>query len=558
MSAVSRGLEASALRAARARGGAWIALLAEKQADGERAVAEALAHVSGLAAVGMAQMQQWIAVFEQLPLVKAQARHGLLMRDSTSDSAIGIGVITDPWDDDLITWMTSLSTRPLRFVLASPCDLHALLNQHELATRATDAIVASGTSATLASDVSETLTLASASEGGSPAVKLVNSALYDALKLGASDIHIEATADGLAVKYRIDGVLDAVMSLTGVEVAEQVISRLKVLAELDIAERRVPQDGSFRVAAQGRQIDLRLSIMPSVHGEDAVVRVLDKHTMLRQHGRLTLDALGLDAPTVNSLRDMVEAAYGMVLVTGPTGSGKTTTLYALLSELHTGRDKIITIEDPVEYQIAGVLQIPVNDKKGLTFARGLRSILRHDPDKIMVGEIRDRETAEIAVQSALTGHMVLSTVHANSVYDVFGRFTHMGLDLYALASALNGVWAQRLVRVNCTECVAPYLPEPSLVERCGLREARLQDCAFARGRGCGACRGTGYRGRHAVVELLRLSDAIREMIVAREPVRAIREAAYAAGTRGLFESALDLVAAGRTTLEEVRRVTLSA
>jgi general secretion pathway protein E len=551
-------LNTTTLHAARSRGGEWIAALSEHHPNGERAVVEALALASGLPAAGMLQMQQWVPLFDCIALIKAQARHCVLMRDAAGALPHDIGIVTDPWDNDLLTWITHVSARPVRFMLASPSDLHALLSQHEVAARAIDAILASGTNAVSVSDVSETLTLASTSESGSPAVKLVNSALYDALKLGASDIHIEATADGLAVKYRIDGVLDQVMRLQGIEVAEQVISRLKVLAELDIAERRVPQDGSFRVAAQGRPIDLRLSIMPSVHGEDAVVRVLDKHTMLHQHGRLTLDALGLDAATVASLRDMAEAAYGMVLVTGPTGSGKTTTLYALLSEMNTGRDKIITIEDPVEYQISGVLQIPVNDKKGLTFARGLRSILRHDPDKIMVGEIRDRETAEIAVQSALTGHMVLSTVHANSVYDVFGRFTHMGLDLYALASALNGIWAQRLIRMNCLECVDVDKPDESLLVRCGLDVERMRAFSFARGRGCGACRGTGYRGRHAVVELLRLSDAIREMIVAREPVRAIREAARSAGTRGLFESALDLVAQGRTTLEEVRRVTLSA
>jgi general secretion pathway protein E len=319
----------------------------------------------------------------------------------------------------------------------------------------------------------------------------------------------------------------------------------------------VPQDGSFRVQAQGRQIDLRISVMPSVHGEDAVVRILDKQAMLAAHGRLSLDALGFGTATVAALRDMVEAAYGMVLVTGPTGSGKTTTLYAALSEMHTGRDKIITIEDPVEYQIAGILQIPVNDKKGLSFARGLRSILRHDPDKIMVGEIRDKETAEIAVQSALTGHLVLSTVHANSVFDVFGRFTHMGLDPYALSSALNGVWAQRLVRINCPECRVRRDPERSLLARCGLDTQRVVGFHFQAGAGCGHCRGTGYRGRRAVAELMRLTDEIREMVVGRQSVKAIRDAVRASGSRGLFDAALDLVAAGETTLEEVRRVTLS-
>jgi len=280
--------------------------------------------------------------------------------------------------------------------------------------------------------------------------------------------------------------------------------------------------------------------------------------MVEQHGRLSVDGLGFDQATVQALRRMVEAAYGMVLVTGPTGSGKTTTLYAALTEMHTGRDKIITIEDPVEYQIPGILQIPVNDKKGLTFARGLRSILRHDPDKIMVGEIRDRETAEIAVQSALTGHLVLSTVHANSVFDVFGRFTHMGLDPYALSSALNGIWAQRLVRINCPDCSMETAPDVTELRRCGLVSDDVGGFVFRRGHGCGGCRGTGYRGRKAVAELLAMTDDIRELVAAKQPVHLIRGAARANGTRTLFEAALDLVAAGATTLEEVRRVTLSA
>jgi general secretion pathway protein E len=360
------------------------------------------------------------------------------------------------------------------------------------------------------------------------------------------------------VKYRIDGVLDPITDAPGAALAEQAISRLKVLAELDIAERRVPQDGSFRVSVQGREVDLRVSIIPGVHGEDAVIRILDKQAMIEAHGRLTLDSLGFDAASVATLRELMEAAYGMMLVTGPTGSGKTTTLYAALSETHTGRDKIITIEDPVEYQLPGVLQIPVNEKKGLTFARGLRSILRHDPDKIMVGEIRDRETAEIAVQSALTGHLVLTTVHANNVFDVFGRFTHMGLDPYALVSALNGIWAQRLLRLNCPHCNQRYQPAASDLARLGLDAGSAQDFSFHKGVGCGDCRGTGYKGRHAVAEILRLDDELREMIVARQPVRQIKEAARSKGTRTLTEAALDVARQGRTTLEEVRRVTVAA
>jgi general secretion pathway protein E len=402
------------------------------------------------------------------------------------------------------------------------------------------------------------LSLARLSDAASPAVKLVNSTLYDALRAGASDVHLESTSSGLSVKYRIDGVLDAITDAPGVGLAEQAISRLKVLAELDIAERRVPQDGSFRVSAQGREVDLRVSIIPGVHGEDAVIRILDKQAMVEAHGRLTLDSLGFDVASVATLRELMEAAYGMMLVTGPTGSGKTTTLYAALSETQTGRDKIITIEDPVEYQLTGVLQIPVNEKKGLTFARGLRSILRHDPDKIMVGEIRDRETAEIAVQSALTGHLVLTTVHANNVFDVFGRFMHMGLEPYALVSALNGIWAQRLLRLNCPRCSQPYQPPAGELARLGLAPADAVGFQFHKGPGCGDCRGTGYKGRHAVAEILRLDDELREMIVARQPVRQIKEAARRKGTRSLTEAALDVVRAGKTTLEEVRRVTVAA
>ena len=400
------------------------------------------------------------------------------------------------------------------------------------------------------------LSFASVSEAASPAVKLVNSTLYDALKAGASDIHFESTAVGMTIKYRVDGVLDHATSTTGVEAAEQSISRLKVLAELDIAERRVPQDGSFRVEAGGREIDLRVSIMPSIHGEDAVIRILDKRAMIEAYGALTMEALGFDAPSLVALRLLVEEPYGMLLVTGPTGSGKTTTLYAALTEINNGRDKIITIEDPVEYQVAGILQIPVNEKKGLTFAKGLRSILRHDPDKIMVGEIRDRETAEIAVQSALTGHLVLSTVHANNALDVFGRFTHMGIDPYAFVSALNGIWAQRLVRTNCPHCSTRYEPDAHELAKARLTVDALAGFELRRGAGCGDCRGTGFRGRRSVAEILILNDEIRELIIEKRSIRTIKEAARRNGTRSLREAALALAMRGETTIAEITRVTL--
>jgi general secretion pathway protein E len=362
----------------------------------------------------------------------------------------------------------------------------------------------------------------------SPVVRLVNSTLHDALKAGASDIHLETGGAGLTIKYRIDGVLSMVKTLEGADFAEQAISRVKVMAELDIAERRVPQDGRFRARSGNREIDLLVSIMPSVFGEDVVLRILDKRALSDQLKGLTLERLGFEPDIARQLRRLSAEPHGMLLVTGPTGSGKTTTLYSVISEANKGLDKIVTIEDPVEYQLPGVLQIPVNEKKGLTFARGLRSILRHDPDRIMVGEIRDSETAEIAVQSALTGHLVFTTVHANNVLDVIGRFQHMGVDPFNLASALNAVMAQRLVRVICGACSA---------------------------KGCAQCRGTGYRGRKAIAELMVLNDEIKELIAARAPARKLKEAARAAGTGNLREAALALVKRGETTTEEIDRVT---
>jgi general secretion pathway protein E len=467
-------------------------------------------------------------------------------------------VICDPLDVDLQVWLEHCAGGGLEFRLALASDIQAYLSKLEMAAKAMDAASFASNTQGKSAYTPEVLTLASASSSAAPAVRLVNSTLYDALKIGASDIHLESTAEGLALKFRIDGVLNPQAQVPGIELAEQVISRLKVLSELDIAERRIPQDGSFRVNVGQRDIDLRVSIMPSVHGEDAVIRILDKRTLIEQYGELSLKALGFEAQMMDQLRLLVEQPFGMLLVTGPTGSGKTTTLYAALSEINTGRDKIITIEDPVEYQLPGILQIPVNDKKGLSFARGLRSILRHDPDKIMVGEIRDRETAEIAVQSALTGHLVLSTVHANSVFDVFGRFTHMGLDPYAFASALNGVWAQRLIRINCPHCRQPYQPNAAELARSKLSLSEVKDFNFIRAQGCGDCHGTGYKGRRAIAEVLLLDDALRELIVEKRPIRQIKQFAFNAGTRTLSDAALRLVALGETTLEELRRVTLCA
>jgi general secretion pathway protein E len=548
---VTPAVDWAALRSARASGHAPVTRLAEMLGCAQRDAARAMAASLGIDFWETADMLHHEPAFDRLPLSRAQSLRSVLVREGTGFA----GVVHDPLDADLRTRLSHGSQGPTRFVLATADDIHAYLNQHEERARALDTLGVAAGGPGETPEAIEELSLASVSDAASPAVRLVNSTLYDALRAGASDVHLEGAPAGLAVRYRIDGVLDLVAQAPGTALAGQAISRLKVLAALDIAERRVPQDGSFRVRVQGRDVDLRVSVIPGVHGEDAVIRILDRQAIVPAHGRLTLDSLGFDSASLSALRDLLQAPYGMLLVTGPTGSGKTTTLYAALSETHTGRDKVITIEDPVEYQLPGILQIPVNEKKGLTFARGLRSVLRHDPDKIMVGEIRDRETAEIAVQSALTGHLVLTTVHANTVFDVFGRFTHMGLDPYSLMSALNGIWAQRLLRVNCPHCSRPHEPAAQDMAKLGI-DAR--GFLFRKGDGCGDCRGTGYKGRVAVAEILRLDDDLREMIVARQPVRAVKEMARARGTRALSEAALDLVRTGRTTLEEVRRVTVAA
>ncbi len=518
-----------------------------------RQLVRVVASAFGLEVAETADMLAHVPAFDLLPLPKAMQRHCVLLRNSNAEV---LGIIADPFDPELQTWLETQAKGSLSYRLALQSDIQAYLSKQEETARALDDLGLAADDAKRDGKMANVLSFASIGEGASPAVKLVNSTLYDALKAGASDIHLESTANGLTVKYRVDGMLDHATSSNGVEAAEQVISRLKVLAELDIAERRVPQDGSFRVETGGREIDLRVSIMPSIHGEDAVIRILDKRAMIEAYGSLTLEALGFDAPSLTSLRMLVEEPYGMLLVTGPTGSGKTTTLYAALTEIHTGREKIITIEDPVEYQLPGILQIPVNEKKGLTFAKGLRSILRHDPDKIMVGEIRDRETAEIAVQSALTGHLVLTTVHANNVFDVFGRFTHMGIDPYAFVSALNGIWAQRLVRTNCPHCSIPYEPSDFELLKARLARSEIAGFLFRQGKGCGDCRGTGYKGRRSVAEILILNDELRELIIEKSPIRLIKEAARRNGTRNLREVALELVKQGQTTLAEVTRVTV--
>jgi type IV pilus assembly protein PilB len=391
----------------------------------------------------------------------------------------------------------------------------------------------------------------------SPIIRLVDTTIFTALQRRASDIHIETRDDSVVIKFRIDGVLTQAMNPIAKEHHSTIISRIKVMSELDISERRVPQDGRFRVkyGQPERPIDFRVSIMPSIHGEDAVLRVLDKESMSEKFKSLTLDVVGFDEEDLRKFRRYINEPYGMVLVTGPTGSGKTTTLYAGINEIKTDEDKIITIEDPVEYQIRGITQIPVNEKKGLTFARGLRSILRHDPDKIMVGEIRDTETAQIAIQSALTGHLVFTTVHANNVVDVLGRFLNMGVEPYNFVSALNCILAQRLVRLICNSCRTVVHYPPEVLDASGLDSEQWSKVAFYEGQGCIECAGTGFRGRSAIHELLDLSDRIREMILAKKPTSEIRRAAREEGMRFLRESALDKVRLGLTTLKEINKVT---
>lgn len=393
-------------------------------------------------------------------------------------------------------------------------------------------------------DLVTEISLSSIAQDQSPVVKLLNSTLFDGLQARASDIHLESIDDGLVVKYRIDGVLQYITQIQGRDFAEQTISRIKVLGGMDIGERRIPQDGRFKVSIQARHVDFRVSVMPSIHGEDAVLRILDKSDAKSDTKKsLQLEALGFDQHTIDRIRNLVKIPHGMVLVTGPTGSGKSTTLYATLSELNSGEEKLITIEDPVEYQLPGILQIPVNDKKGLTFAKGLRSILRHDPDIILVGEIRDAETAGIAVQAALTGHLVLSSVHANGVFSVLERFLYMNVEPASLLEALNGVIAQRLIRRNCPECAQAVSPDD--IENHGN---------VMRGAGCAACRFSGYHGRIALAEILRCSEAFKDAVLQKVPTRALKEIARSEGFVSMTEVAMNAVQQGKTTLQEVHRV----
>ncbi|MBV6432565.1 MAG: hypothetical protein IANPNBLG_02707 [Bryobacteraceae bacterium] len=468
--------------------------------------------------------------------------------------------LADPRNLNLIDELSILLEKKLHVKVATLSQISDLLKKTEQSQRVLEEVTEGFALDVVGDEENQDETLSidrlTASDSDiAPVIKLVDTTIFNALERRASDIHIETRDQEVAIKYRIDGVLQYAMPPIAKEWHSTIISRIKVMSELDIAERRVPQDGRFRVRYKSRLIDFRVSIMPTIHGEDAVLRVLDKESMSEKFSSLSLDVVGFAELEINRFRRAIKEPYGMVLVTGPTGSGKTTTLYAALMEIKNDEDKIITIEDPVEYQIKGITQIPVNEKKGLTFARGLRSILRHDPDKVMVGEIRDQETAQIAINAALTGHLVFTTVHANNVIDVLGRFLNMGVEAYNFVSALNCILAQRLVRVICEHCKKVVHYDEEYLRDSGLNLEEWAGVTFYEGAGCFECGGAGYRGRTAIHELLDLSERIREMILERRPGSEVKRAAREEGMRFLRESALEKVRDGVTTLKEVNKVT---
>ena len=498
-------------------------------------------------------------LFEKIP-VDLMFRYNFVPLEETQDGRLAIA-IADPSQLMMIDEISLLLGKRIVTKVSTLKQISDILKKTEQSKRVLEEASEGFTLDVIREDEAgndETISidkLTAAAGDMSPIIRLVDTTIFTALQRRASDIHIETGDSSVGIKFRIDGVLTHAMPPIGKEHHSTIISRIKVMSELDISERRVPQDGRFRVKYNNRAIDFRVSIMPSIHGEDAVLRVLDKESMSEKFRKLTLDVVGFDEVDLRRFRRYINEPYGMVLVTGPTGSGKTTTLYAAVNEIKNDEDKIITIEDPVEYQVRGITQIPVNEKKGLTFARGLRSILRHDPDKIMVGEIRDTETAQIAIQSALTGHLVFTTVHANNVVDVLGRFLNMGVEPYNFVSALNCILAQRLVRVICDSCRTAVHYPPEVLEASGLDPKHWAQVPLYEGQGCIECAGTGFKGRTAIHELLDLTDRIREMILAKKPTSEIRRAAREEGMRFLRESALDKVRSGVTTLKEINKVT---
>ena len=520
----------------------------------EAARARRLADRYRLEYVDMDQFYMDQELFRSIP-ADLMLRYGFV--PYRRDARALVVVVADPTDLPRLDELALLLGSPLTVAVGTASAIESILKKSEGSQRVLDEATESFELQLLREDEEgeESLTVERLTRDTSPVIRLVDSMVYTAIQRRASDIHVETQDDAVCVKYRIDGVLQSAMRPIDKQFHSAILSRIKVMSELDIAEKRVPQDGRFKVRMPGRTIDFRVSIMPSVHGEDAVIRILDKESISEQFRDLRLDVLGFPDDELRRFRKYIAEPYGMVLVTGPTGSGKTTTLYAALSEIQTPEDKIITIEDPVEYQLRGITQIPINERKGLTFARGLRSILRHDPDKIMVGEIRDPETAQIAIQSALTGHLVFTTVHANNVIDVLGRFLNMGVEEYQFVSALNCVLAQRLVRTICSDCRRPAQVAPRELDESGLDPALARQHAFYEGGGCIECGGTGYRGRTAICELLDLTDNIRELILSRRSTSEIKGAARAEGMRFLRESALERALHGVTTLREVNKVT---
>ncbi|MCS6306350.1 MAG: Flp pilus assembly complex ATPase component TadA [Nitrospira sp.] len=477
---------------------------------------------------------------------------------SERDSVLTIAV-ADPHNLLRLDELELMIGKPLELIVSSKSAILSALDRSAGSSQALRELEAEYRSVLLKEDDrgEEIAAFDQGREDQSPAVKLLDSILLSAMQRRASDIHIEAADRATKVKLRVDGILIPAMEPLDIRLHAPLVSRLKVMSELDIAERRVPQDGSFRMRLDRKTVDFRVSILPSVFGESVVIRILDRDSIAAGVSALKLERLGFNPEDLRRFRRAIARPYGMVLATGPTGSGKTTTLYAAISEMNTLEDKLITIEDPVEYQLSGVVQIPVNEKKGLTFARGLRSILRHDPDKIMVGEIRDPETAQIAIQSAMTGHLVLTTVHANNVFDVIGRFASMGIDSYNFLAALNCVLAQRLVRIFCPSCRTPVKAQKVLIEESGLDYEQYKDTAFYEGKGCASCLGTGYRGRKCITEFLDLTDEIKEMILADRPLSEIRYRAVTDGMITLRQSALNKILNGETSLREVNRVTFS-
>jgi type IV pilus assembly protein PilB len=523
--------------------------------DAQREIARAkeMAGKYGFEYVDLDHFHVEQALFQEIPL-DLMIRYQFLPEHREEDGHITV-VVADPTDVLRLDELELLLGAPLRVKVAAGSSINDKLQKSESTQRVLDQATEGFKLITGEDDDDHALTLDTITQQEqSPIIKLVDSIVFNAIQRRASDIHIETRENEVVVKYRIDGVLYQALDPIDKKHHSTIISRIKVMSELDIAEKRVPQDGRFKLRITGRTIDFRVSIVPTVHGEDSVIRILDKESMNKEFKDLRLDVLGFDGEMLQKMRKFIKEPYGMVLVTGPTGSGKTTTLYAALSEIQSSEDKIITIEDPVEYQLKGITQIPVNERKGLTFARGLRAILRHDPDKVMVGEIRDEETAQIAVQSALTGHLVFTTVHANNVVDVLGRFLNMKVELYNFVSALNCVLAQRLVRKICEHCRQEVKHTKAELEESAL-PVSLVGRTFYEGAGCLECNGTGYHGRLAIAELLDLSDAIRSMILERRPASDIKKAAKEEGMVFLREAAVQRVMEGKTTLREINKVT---